>query len=388
MTAGMGQPPRGADAGPAGSEAFIILEVDGIPTQVASQSTILEACDAAGVYVPRLCYHPGLGCASCGGSDASPCGLCTVRTSADTLVLACCTPATAGMQVITNDPEVRRERRERLGDLLLGHPHVCLSCPDRAGCARDECTHGNPPEARCCDQFGRCELGRVVGFVDPEGAVPRRATRVPRAAHLEGRIRREPGLCVGCGRCVRICAGSPVAGGALHLTLEPTERSLRWPVAHPKRATLSESGCTFCGQCVMVCPAGALTAPGPEGARWLAARRELQKPPRQPLPPKVRQDRLEMPADPRQIPVVAGVLIFYDVSDRVLRIAGVADLRQGFSGLLREPATAAASCFSFEREPLYTQRETELLAEYAREHGDLPVGNDLGDDLFPDGEPV
>ena len=365
-----------------GGGGTIALKVDGRTVTVGVGSNLLEACDAAGSYVPRLCYYPDLGCALCDRSDASACGLCVVRTSEGAMVLACCTPATADMQVITDDPGALRERRERLADLLRGHPHVCLSCPDRDGCARDECVHGNPPEARCCDEFGRCELSMIVAFVDPEMAVPRRAVRVGRSATVEGRIRWEPGLCVGCGRCVRICAVSAAAGGALRMTPTPTARPGQWPVACPKRATLRESGCTFCGQCVMVCPAGALTAPGPEGARWLAARRETHSPPRQLLPPNPREHRFAIPADLERIPSEAGVLTFYDASDQVLRIAGVADLRQGLLGVLLEPTTAAASSFSFELEPLYTQRETELLAQYTGEHGHLPRGNDLGDDLF------
>ena len=42
--------------------------------------------------------------------------------------------------------------------ILGDHPHVCLTCPQRDGCSRDDCMYGNPPEDRCCGEFGRCEI--------------------------------------------------------------------------------------------------------------------------------------------------------------------------------------------------------------------------------------
>ncbi len=128
-----------------------------------------------------------------------------MRLGDGSIALACATPAAPGLEVTTDDPELRVLRLERLAAILAEHPHICLSCPDRDGCTRDECTYGNPPEARCCGEFGRCELGKVVAFVDPAVALRRTAVAVSRDAVVEGRIRREPGLCVGCGRCVAAC---------------------------------------------------------------------------------------------------------------------------------------------------------------------------------------
>jgi len=71
-----------------------------------------------------------------------------------------------------------------------------------------------------------------------------------------------------------------------------------------------------------------------------------------------------------------------DAEGRVLQISGVADLRLGVAKALGEPSGESANSFVVELDPLYTQRESELLALYAQEHGELPPGNDLGDDLF------
>ena len=155
--------------------APVVLHVDGVAVTVDAGRSLLEACEAAGRYVPRLCYHPAPGCA-CGCDDeGTACGLCLVRLADGSAALACSTPVTAGASVSTDDADLLRQRAERLAAILSTHPHVCLSCPDREGCNRDQCQQGNPTEARCCDELGSCELGRVVQFIDPQVAIPRRA---------------------------------------------------------------------------------------------------------------------------------------------------------------------------------------------------------------------
>jgi predicted molibdopterin-dependent oxidoreductase YjgC len=348
--------------------------VDGVRVGLEAGASLLKACDAAGRYVPRLCFHPAVGAGREVGGSRTECGLCVVHVADGSTVLACCAEVTEGAEVCTDDSELRRLRAERLAALLARHPHVCLSCPDREGCSRDQCVHGNAPEARCCDQLGHCEFGRLVAFVDPHLLIPRRAVLVPRSATVEGRIRREPGLCVACGRCVKACSTFAEAGDALEMS----------EVARPKTGTLRGSGCTFCGLCVLLCPTGAITAPGAVGASWLAARRKEHQLLGQVLPPD--ELRLRIPADVSSLPGAAGVLTLLDATGAVLRIMGVADLARGLDRALGEPAGAHTTWFRYEVEPLYTQRETELLAQYVREHGHLPAGNDLGDDLFDDAE--
>ncbi len=362
------------------------LHVDGITVTVPAGTSLLEACDAVGCYVPRLCHYPGLDCCSRAGVGGVECGLCAVRYKDGCVVLACVTPAAPGTQVITDDLELHALRLEQLARILNRHPHVCLACPDRDGCARDRCTYGYPPEARCCDEIGRCELGKLVAFVDPGRTLARGTVTAPRDHLKEGRIRREPGLCIGCSRCVVVCETSPEAGRALKMVAiavggdRPAGASDF--LARPKQDTLRASGCTFCGQCVMVCPAGAMTAPGEEGAQWLAGRRAKSGLAAPVLPPMAWEaiDR----ATPAGIPCEAGVFQLMDLTGQVLRIGGVADLRQGLAQALAEPACSTAAYFRVELDPLYTQRESELLARYAQEHGRLPAGNDLGEDLYGD----
>ncbi|OFW61188.1 MAG: hypothetical protein A2133_10800 [Actinobacteria bacterium RBG_16_64_13] len=284
------------------------------------------------------------------------------------------------MEITTDDPDLRNQRLEHLAPILAGHPHVCLSCPEADGCTRDECTYGNPPEARCCEMFGWCELGRLVDFVDSARSLPRRPVAVARAAVVEGRIRLEWGLCVGCGRCVLMCGTAEPAGQALEMT-----GGGLWAgavTARTRKDSLRTSGCTFCGLCVLVCPAGALSAPGEEGARWLAGRRERFRPADQVLPPQVL--RAFDPASLDAVPRDPGVFELTDLQGQVVTIKGVADLREGLAQALTDPACGGAAFFRLELDPLFTQRESELLARYAREHGHLPPASGFDDDLFAD----
>ena len=75
-----------------------------------------------------------------------------------------------------------------------------------------------------------------------------------------------------------------------------------------------------------------------------------------------------------------GVYQLLDADKHVLRIAGATDLRRALEEQL--DANPQARCVIYEESAMYTQRESELLQHFLQEHGRLPAGNDLGDDLF------
>ncbi len=370
------------------------VEIDGVAVAAQDGMSLLEICDSAGRYIPRLCFYPGLACRGQVDAGAVECGLCVVRLGDGVLTLACATPATSGARVTTDDPELHALRLERLTRILARHPHICLACPDRDGCSRDQCTYGNPPESRCCDQFGRCELEKLIAHIDRDRVLRRRAVLVSRTASVEGRIRREPGLCIGCGRCVAACASSSDAARALELVSdfdagnasraveEDAKPGPGLVVARPRRETLRASDCTFCGLCVIVCPTGAVTAPDQAGTRWLAERRKKLSVASPMLPPESR--RATSVGNLAAVPGQAGVFTLFDRGGGVLRIGGVADLQKGIMAALEMPVCVEAAYFDTEFDLMFTQRESELLARYTAEHGHLPPGNDLGDDLYDD----
>ncbi len=395
------------------------ITIDGTAISAPQGVSIMDACDMAGTYVPRLCAYPGL-------KPLGDCGLCFVRVSvgggsadggsADggEVRRACSVEVQNGMNVSTTDSEALTYRRNSMAAILGDHPHVCLTCPDRDGCSRDECTYGNAIHVRCCDEFDRCEIAKVAAFVgaleDPPGYQFRAL-----GATVDHQIRHDLDLCVGCGRCVVACdtleegealqlvetatlVGRDLEGAeylateAARITGEGTESAptdwsprsyLGRAVAVPKAENLRASGCTFCGACVMVCPSGALTAEGARGAAWLAKRKERTalRPPA--LPP---QDRRALTTKAvADVPAREGVFLLYGADGRAVRISGVMDLRAGLTEALSDPATRDAVAFTYEVGPLYTQRESELLARHMHEHGEMPRSNELVDDLFGDG---
>ena len=114
--------------------------------------------------------------------------------------------------------------------------------------------------------------------------------------------------------------------------------------------------------------------------RWLAGRRERSGLAEPMLPPK--EWRPFSVESIEAVPRAAGVFRLFDHRREVLRIAGVADVRRGLLEALTDPASGAAVWFEVELDELFTQRESELLAQYVKSKGQMPPGNDLEDDLF------
>jgi len=362
----------------------IALIIDGATVEVPVGSTVLDACDLVGSYVPRLCAYPGL-------DPLGDCGLCFVKVDGGETRRACSVTTAAGMVIDTLDAEALGFRTASMKTILSDHPHVCLTCPQRDGCSRDDCMYGNQPEERCCGEFGRCEIAKVAAFVGALETAPQYVHR-RLSETVDHNIRRDLDLCIGCGRCVAACDTLEEAGSALMLVETDTLLGAALPkpqsylgrhVAVPKADDLRSSGCTFCGACIMVCPTGALTAVGKNGTTWLAKRRERTTLHASVLPP---EDRLTLKAEVVEggVPAKEGVFRLFDVDGNVLQISGVIDLRAALLASLDGALAGEACTFRFEENPLYTQRESEMLAHYLQEHGRMPKGNDVLGDLFGD----
>lgn len=385
----------------------VLVFIDHEEIEVPSGCSILDACDRAGVYVPRLCAYPGL-------DPLGDCGLCFVKVDGAAARRACSVTVAPGMRVDTRDQEALGFRTGSMKAILGDHPHVCLTCPDRDGCSRDECTYGEPPEARCCDEFGRCEIAKVASYVGALESMPAYEHRSLGGPVIDHNVRRHLDLCIGCGRCVAACDSLEEGGSALKLVENRALKSggegdsegagdregegdgsrqgaaaeresssyLGRRVAVPKESDLRASGCTFCGACIMVCPSGAITAEGSRGAAWLAKRKERSTLRAPVLPPEERllygEEALAF------VPTEAGVFRLYSASGERLQISGVADLAGGLKDAAVGAFAGEIHSFDFEVEPMYTQRESEYLVRHLREHGRMPRGNDVLGGLFDD----
>ncbi|MFX0120053.1 MAG: FAD-dependent oxidoreductase [Promethearchaeota archaeon] len=255
-------------------ETFTIT-IDDIKVDVIKGTTILDAAQNAGIYIPRLCAHPDL--KSSRGikpvesifrgtveywndvtensvQEHEGCQLCVVKIEGiKDLNTSCSTIINDNMVILTHSPEIDDFRRKRMMKILSKHPHACLTCAQQEGCSREPCSTNVPSEERCCPEFGRCELQKVAEYVGIRDDTPRYKSQGIQVLEDEPLFIRNYELCIGCTRCVRVC--QDVRGvNALGFVYSNGET-----IVGSVAPTLKESGCKFCGACVEVCPTGALS---------------------------------------------------------------------------------------------------------------------------------
>jgi len=235
----------------------IRLTIDGINTEVEKGTTVLQAAQEAGVYIPTLCYHPNL-------PPYGGCRLCIVEIEGVRgLPTACTTPATEGMKVTTNTPRLQELRRSFMQLILTEHPNACLTCHRRERCGPyDICLRNVAVTERCvaCPNNEQCELQYIVDYIGMrEVPLPYHYKDLPVDYAREPLIKRDYNLCILCGRCVQMCAEVRGIGAVSFIN-----RGFETVVGTAFDRPLQDSGCRFCGACVEVCPTGALTDAGAE----------------------------------------------------------------------------------------------------------------------------
>jgi len=231
----------------------VTLTIDGKKVEAPEGSSILEAALANGIYIPHLCYLEGL-------RPYAGCRLCLVEIEGfrkkGQLPTSCTEPVREGLVVWTNTPHVAQRRREVLELILSDHPDRCLTCPRPQRCPPFSACQRDPVVTdRCviCAKNERCELQEVVDYV---GVHQQRFYGVRKEFPLERTnpfIERDWNKCIACGRCVRAC--SEIRGvGAIDFAY----RGKAMMITTPFEDEMKDTNCEFCGQCVTVCPTGAL----------------------------------------------------------------------------------------------------------------------------------
>jgi len=199
--------------------------VNGQAYNVPKGSTVLQACELAGVLVPRFCYHERL-------SIAGNCRMCLVEIEKDRkLQPSCAFPASDGMRVWTETPAVKKGREGVLEHLLIHHP---LDCP-------------------ICDQGGECDLqDQTMVYGGDRGRYKeyKRAVEDKDSGPLISMIMTR---CIHCTRCVRF--GSEIAGTG---ELGTTGRGTNLEIGFYVREKLFAS--ELSGNVIDLCPVGALTS--------------------------------------------------------------------------------------------------------------------------------
>ena len=206
---------------------LVNIEIDGKPLQVPKNSMIIQAADAAGIPIPRFCYHKKL-------PIAANCRMCMVETEMNGKAVpkpqpACATPVMEGMKINTQSMRALSGQRNAMEFLLINHP---LDCP-------------------VCDQGGECELQDVsLGYGRSVSRFTERK-RVVADEDIGPLVATEMTRCIHCTRCVRVLGD--VAGTYEFGDMDRGDRHVVG--TYIGRPLVSE----ISGNVIDVCPVGALT---------------------------------------------------------------------------------------------------------------------------------
>lgn len=218
----------------------VTINIDGVAIQAQEGEYVLRVARKNNIFIPALCYL----------NDCSPtlaCRLCLVEIDGKR-AYACNAKAKDGMNVITQNEEIRQERRAIMEVYDVNHPLEC----------------------GVCDQSGECELQNYTLEMEVDSQ-SHCIQDTHRPTQDWGLIHYDPSLCIVCERCVTVC--KDMIGDANLKTVprggEPLDKM--WKETMPKDSyamwnklqksiigRVSEDGCDECGECAAVCPVGAL----------------------------------------------------------------------------------------------------------------------------------
>ena len=203
------------------------IKINGMNVVAPKGSTILEAAKIANIDIPTLCYMKDI-------NAIGACRICMVEVKgARSLVSSCVYPIFEGMEIFTNTPKVLDSRKKTLELILSTHDRKCLSCV----------------------RSGSCELQTLCHDlkVEDEGIYDGENEKYDidfSAAHMY----RDNNKCILCRRCSAVCEKVQGIG-----VIGANERGFKTHISSAFEQGLGDTSCVSCGQCIAVCPTGALS---------------------------------------------------------------------------------------------------------------------------------
>ena len=205
---------------------MVNIKINNLPLQVEEGTTILDAAKQAGIKIPTLCYLRDI-------NAIGACRVCVVEVKgARSLVASCVYPVFEGMEVFTNTQRVLESRKKTLELLLSDHKQDCLSCDRNQHC-----------ELQALALEYNCDAKRYEGEKS-------HAEYDDSTAYLI----RDNSKCIKCRRCVAACEKYQSVA-----VIGPNGRGFDTRIGCAFEKNLGETPCVGCGQCINVCPTGAIT---------------------------------------------------------------------------------------------------------------------------------
>lgn len=212
-------------------EQTIKLQIDRHQVEVVQGTTILDAAHSAGINIPTLCHMDMKG--MCIKNTPASCRVCVVEIEGrKNLAPACATRCENGMVIHTSNIRVMNARKMVVELILSDHPNDCLTCA----------------------KSGKCELQNLAARVNVREMPFAGGALSPHKTEYSAAIVRNMNKCIYCRRCESMCNDIQTVGA-----LAAVNRGFMSTISPAFEKDLRESECTYCGQCVAVCPVGALT---------------------------------------------------------------------------------------------------------------------------------
>lgn len=209
--------------------------IDDKELQVEKGTTVLAAARNIGIKIPSLCYLKDV-------NTCSACRICVVEVG-EKLIASCSLQAEDGMVVKTNTSTVREIRRMVIELLLSNHKRECATCSRSDNCELQNCAR---------------ELN--VRDISYQGERTSKSIDVSSAG-----IVRDAEKCILCGRCTAVCSNIQAVNA-----IGFADRGFHTTVQTPYDKPLTDTVCIQCGQCIMVCPVGAISEKNEIDSVWKA----------------------------------------------------------------------------------------------------------------------
>ncbi len=208
---------------------MVNVKINGQAVAVPKGSTVLEAAHAANITIPTLCFLKDI-------NEIGACRMCVVEVNEGRgfrVVAACVYPVSEGMEVLTNTPKILDSRKKTMQLLLSDHDRKCLSCVRSKNCELQRLAH----------DLGIEDDGYYDG-ITMDYAVDKTAPH----------MFRDNNKCILCRRCVAACEKTQGIG-----VIGANDRGFATHIGSAFEKGLGETACVSCGQCIAVCPTGALS---------------------------------------------------------------------------------------------------------------------------------